>query len=63
MSRSARSDDPRDRLGRQRLEHDDLAAREQGAVQLEGGVLGRRADQDDVAGLDVRQEDVLLRRG
>ena len=53
--------DPGDRFGSERLEDDDLAARQERAVQLEGGVLGRRADQDDVARLDVREEDVLLR--
>ena len=53
-------DDPRDRLRRERLEHDDLAAGQQRAVQLEGRVLGRGADQDDVPGFDVREEDVLL---
>ena len=61
MSCSARRDDPRDRLRRQGIEDHDLAAGEQRAVQLEGRVLGRGADQDDVAGFDVRQEDVLLR--
>ena len=61
MSRSARSTIRAIASGRERLEDDDLAAREQRAVQLEGGVLGRRADEHDVAGLDVRQEHVLLR--
>ena len=36
-------------------------AREQRRVHLERRVLRRRADQDDRAGLDVRQERVLLR--
>ncbi len=53
--------DPHDRLGRQGLQDDDLAARQQGAVELEGGVLRRRADQHDVSRLGVGQEDVLLR--
>jgi hypothetical protein len=50
-----------DGLDLERLQHEDLAAREQGGVQLEGGVLGRRADERDGAVLDVRQERVLLR--
>ena len=36
-------------------------AREQRAVQLERRVLGRGAHEHDVAGLDERQERVLLR--
>jgi hypothetical protein len=54
-------DDPRDRLRGERLEHDDLAAGQERAVELEGRVLGRRAHEHDVPRLDVRQEDVLLR--
>ncbi len=46
-------DDPGDRFRLQRVEHDDLAAREERAVQLEGGVLRRRSDQDDLPRLDV----------
>ena len=53
-------DDPRDRLRRERLEDDDLAAGQERAVQLERRVLGRGADEDDVPGFDVREEDVLL---
>ena len=48
------------RLG-ERLEHEDLRAREQRRVHLEGRVLGRGADEHDVSGLDPRQERVLLR--
>ena len=50
-----------DRRRLERLEHVDLRARQQRRVHLEGRVLGRRADQDDVAGLDPRKEGVLLR--
>jgi hypothetical protein len=53
---SERAHTDRDRFGRERLEDDDLAAGEQRAVQLEGRVLRRGADQHDIAGLDVRQE-------
>ena len=45
----------------QRLEHEDLRARQQRRVHLERRVLGGRADEDDVAGLDARQEGILLR--
>ena len=38
----------------------DLAARQEGAVQLEARVLGGRADQDDRPVLDIGQEGVLL---
>ena len=44
-----------------RLELVDLRAREQRRVDLEVGVLGRRADQRHEAGLDTRQQCVLLR--
>ncbi|MNE20275.1 hypothetical protein D3C80_1133850 [compost metagenome] len=44
----------------QTLQHIDLAARQQGAVQLEAGVLGRGADQGDDPLLDEGQEAVLL---
>ena len=37
-----------------------LAAREQGRIDLEARVLGRRADERDGAVLDIRQEAVLL---
>ncbi len=48
------------RLG-QALENQHFCPGKQRAVQLEGGVLGRRADQDDGAVFDVRQEGILLR--
>ena len=38
-----------------------LRSREQRRVDLERRVLGRRADEHDVAGFDARQEGVLLR--
>ena len=43
------------------LEAEQAGARQQGRVHLEIGVLGRRADQDDRAVLDMRQQGVLLR--
>jgi hypothetical protein len=46
---------------RQRLEDVHLRSRQQRRVHFERRVLGRRADQDDVARLDARQEGVLLR--
>ena len=46
---------------RQRLELEDAAAADQRLVDLEVGVLGGRADQDDRAVLDPRQQRVLLR--
>jgi hypothetical protein len=51
----------RSTLLRQRLQHEHLRAREQRRVHLERRVLGGGADQHDVAGLDARQERVLLR--
>ena len=45
----------------ERPELEDAAAREQRGVDVEEGVLGRRADQDHRAVLDVRQQRVLLR--
>jgi hypothetical protein len=55
---------PRDReqvgLG-QRLELEDAAAADEGLVDLEVGVLGGRADEDNGAVLDPRQQRVLLR--
>ncbi len=44
----------------ERVQDHRLAAGEQRGVDLEGGVLGRRADQGDGAVLDGRQEGVLL---
>ena len=49
------------RFGRERLEHEYAQARQQRRVQLERRVLGRRADERDDAGLDGRQERILLR--
>ena len=50
-----------DRRCVERLQHEHLRAREQRRVHLERRVLGRRADEHDVAGFDARQERVLLR--
>ena len=44
----------------ERIELEQLAAREERRVHLEVGVLGGRADERDEAGLDRRQERVLL---
>ena len=44
----------------ERLEHQHAGAREQRRVQLEGRVLGGRADQRDGAVLHHRQEGILL---
>ncbi|GBE48673.1 hypothetical protein BMS3Bbin12_01854 [bacterium BMS3Bbin12] len=46
---------------RQGLEHVGPGAREQSVVQCEGRVLGGRADEDQRAVLDVREEGILLR--
>ncbi len=48
------------RLVCQRLQHVHLGARQERGVHLERRVLGGRADEDDVARLDARQEGVLL---
>ena len=48
-------------LLRQRVQHKHAAARQQSAVDLEGRVFGRRADENDAPLLDVRQKSVLLR--
>jgi hypothetical protein len=48
------------RRSRQTFQDEDLAARQQGRVQLERGVFRGRADQDHRAVLDIRQEAVLL---
>ncbi len=53
-------DDRADVVVREGMEHEDAGAREQGGVHLEGGVLGRRADEDDRAVLDIGQDRVLL---
>ena len=44
----------------QRLQHVDRRARQQGGVDLEGGVLGGGADEGEQAALHVRQKGVLL---
>ena len=55
---------PLDELGlglvRQTVQHQHLAAGQESAVELEGGVLGGGADQHHRAVLDVGQEGVLL---
>jgi len=51
----------RDVVGVERLQHVGAHAREQRVVELEGRVFGGRAEKDDRAVLDVRQESVLLR--
>ena len=45
----------------ERMEHDHARARQQRRDDLEGGILGRRAEQHHGAALDVRQERILLR--
>jgi len=57
---SARLSSPSSAASSSRCEDEDLAAREQGAVKLEGRVLGGGADQHDGAVLDIGQEGVLL---
>ena len=42
------------------MQHVDAAARQQRAVDFEGGIFGRGADQADAALFDVREESVLL---
>ena len=54
------ADERPDVLPRQRLEGEDLAAREQRRVDREERVLRRRADQDDDPFFHVRQQHVLL---
>ena len=44
----------------QRLQHEDLAARQQRRDHLEGRILRGGADQDDGTGLDSPQEGILL---
>ena len=53
-------DDRRRPARRQRLEAPDAQPRQQRRVDLEVGVLGRRADEGDRAVLDVGQQGVLL---
>ena len=47
----------------ERFEHVDLTTGEQRANHFERGVLGRGADQGDIARLDGRQQRILLRLG
>ena len=60
LLRAAADDDGQLLLG-ERLELVDLCAREQRRIDLEVGVLGRRADQRDEALLDGGQQRILLR--
>ena len=53
--------DRHDLRGAERLQHVDLRSREERRVHFERRVLGRRADEDDVARFDAREERVLLR--
>jgi len=53
-------DDPHLLLG-ERLQREDPGSRQKGGVHLERRVLRRRSEQGDVAVLDVREHDVLLR--
>ena len=52
---------PQDVLLLQRLEHEDAAARQKSAVDLERRVLRRRADEDDASLFHERQKSILLR--
>ena len=45
------------------LELDDTRARDEGRIDLEEGVFGRRADKDDDAILDSMEQGILLRAG
>jgi hypothetical protein len=45
----------------QAIQHEDLAARQQRAVQFKGGILGRGADQHHGAVLDIGEKPILLR--
>ena len=54
-------EDRDDLLACQPAQHEHLRTRQQRGVDLERRVLGRRADQHDVAGLDARKEGILLR--
>ena len=42
------------------VQHENLAAREQRPIQLEGGIFGGGADEDDRPILDIGQEAILL---
>src|SRR2546425_3202691 len=54
-------DHRQDLLIRERLQHEHPAPRQQRARQLEGRILGRRADERDDAVLDPGEKRVLLR--
>ena len=47
-------------LGVERLQHEDLATRQQGSDDLEGGVFGGGADEHHRAGLHCAEQGVLL---
>ena len=47
-------------VGRQRLQHINRGARQQGRVDLERRVLGGRADEGEQPAFDVRQKGILL---
>ena len=48
-------------LDPQRLELENLRARNQRAVDIEEWIVGRRADQAQISALDIGQQNVLLR--
>src|SRR5580700_343835 len=48
-------------LNPQRLELENLRARDERAIYIKERIVGRRADEPQISALDVRQEDVLLR--
>lgn len=54
-------EDTKDVIARQLLEHKDAATGEEGRVDAEGWVLGRRRDERECAGLDNGKESILLR--
>ncbi len=58
---SARSNERRDGVRRERLQREDACPRAQRPDDLEGGVLGRRTDQLHEPRLHVGEERVLLR--
>ena len=53
--------DRRDLVDREPAKDEDFGPGQESRVHLERGVFGRRADEDDIAGLDTRQKRVLLR--
>ena len=52
--------DPAEGTAAERVEGDHLTAREQRGDHAKRGVLSRRADQGDRAGLDVGKQGILL---